>query len=48
MTAHPDAGTECTARVFAPARPSTFAASLASLPFIGSDLDQRDKISILT
>ena len=23
-------------------RPSTYAASLASLPFIGSDLDQRD------
>ena len=48
MTAHPDAGTECTARVFAPARPSTFAAGLASLPFIGSDLDKRDKIRILT
>ena len=32
---------------FAPARPSTFAAGLASLPFIGSDLDKRDKISIL-
>ena len=26
------------------ARPSTFAAGLASLPFIGSDLDKRDKI----
>ena len=35
-------------RVFAPARPSTFAASLASLPFIGSDLDKRDKNRILT
>ena len=30
MTAHPE--TECTARVFAPARPSAFAAGLASLP----------------
>ena len=28
--------------------PSAFAASLASLPFIGSDLDKRDKIRILT
>ena len=37
---------ECTARVFAPARPSTYAASLASLPFIGSDLDQRDNMEI--